>query len=56
MIEIANRKISSQDRPFIIAEMSGNHNQSIERALKSSTLRQNAELMQSKFRLTLQIQ
>ena len=32
-IEIAGRKIGKEYKPFIIAEMSGNHNQSIERAL-----------------------
>lgn len=30
---IANREVSSDNYPFIIAEMSGNHNQSLERAL-----------------------
>lgn len=33
-IKIGNRKIGKDQRPFIIAEMSGNHNQSLERALK----------------------
>lgn len=33
-IQIQNCFISSQHKPFIIAEMSGNHNQSLERALK----------------------
>jgi pseudaminic acid synthase len=33
MIIIANQKIGVSHRPFIIAEMSGNHNQSLERAL-----------------------
>lgn len=33
-IDIQNRKIGSQHKPFIIAEMSGNHNQSLERALE----------------------
>lgn len=32
-ITIAGRKIGKNYRPFIIAEMSGNHNQSLERAL-----------------------
>ena len=32
-INIANRKIGSNHPPFIIAEMSGNHNQSLDRAL-----------------------
>jgi N-acetylneuraminate synthase len=32
-IEIAGRKIGPDHPPFIIAEMSGNHNQSLERAL-----------------------
>ncbi len=32
-IDIAGRKIGSRHKPFIIAEMSGNHNQSLERAL-----------------------
>ncbi len=34
MINIADRGISNGNRPFIIAEMSGNHNQSIEKALE----------------------
>ena len=34
MIDIAGRKIGIGEAPFIIAEMSGNHNQSLERALK----------------------
>ena len=32
-IQIRNRKIGDNHRPFIIAEMSGNHNQSLNRAL-----------------------
>ena len=32
-IEIAGRLIGSEHPPFVIAEMSGNHNQSLERAL-----------------------
>jgi pseudaminic acid synthase len=34
MITIGNRKIDADQAPFIIAEMSGNHNQSLERALE----------------------
>jgi pseudaminic acid synthase len=34
MINIGNRKIGIEHAPFIIAEMSGNHNQSLERALE----------------------
>lgn len=34
MITIGNRKIGAGEKPFIIAEMSGNHNQSLERALE----------------------
>lgn len=34
MITIGNRKIGVGSPPFIIAEMSGNHNQSLERALE----------------------
>ena len=34
MINIAGRKIGSDQPPFVIAEMSGNHNQSLERALE----------------------
>lgn len=34
MIKIADRLIGAEHPPFIIAEMSGNHNQSLERALK----------------------
>jgi len=33
-ISIAGREIGSADRPYLIAEMSGNHNQSLERALE----------------------
>lgn len=33
-IQIGNRKIGKTSPPFIIAEMSGNHNQSLERALE----------------------
>ena len=32
-INIAGRKIGTNHRPFIVAEMSGNHNQSLQRAL-----------------------
>ena len=31
---IGNRKIGPDSPPFIVAEMSGNHNQSLERALQ----------------------
>jgi pseudaminic acid synthase len=34
MITIGNRKVGTGERPFIIAEMSGNHNQSLGRALE----------------------
>ena len=34
MINIAGRKIGGDQPPFVIAEMSGNHNQSLERALE----------------------
>ena len=34
MIRIADRNIGPNDPPFIIAEMSGNHNQSLDRALE----------------------
>ena len=34
MLEIAGTKIGREQRPFIIAEMSGNHNQSLQRALE----------------------
>jgi pseudaminic acid synthase len=34
MIKIANREIGQRHAPFIIAEMSGNHNQSLTRALE----------------------
>src|SRR5438874_9118377 len=33
-IKIENRIVGSNHKPFIIAEMSGNHNQSLERALQ----------------------
>lgn len=33
-IKIAGRDIGRNHPPFIIAEMSGNHNQSLERALE----------------------
>ena len=32
-ISLANLRIERQNPPFIVAEMSGNHNQSLERAL-----------------------
>lgn len=34
MIQVAERVIGAEHKPFVIAEMSGNHNQSLERALK----------------------
>lgn len=34
MIKIANRSIGMNEKPFVIAEMSGNHNQSLDRALQ----------------------
>lgn len=34
MFRIANREIGSSSAPFVIAEMSGNHNQSLDRALE----------------------
>lgn len=34
MIKIANREIGHRHAPFVIAEMSGNHNQSLDRALE----------------------
>ncbi|TCV84263.1 pseudaminic acid synthase [Sulfurirhabdus autotrophica] len=34
MIKIGNFEIGQQSKPFVIAEMSGNHNQSLERALE----------------------
>jgi N-acetylneuraminate synthase len=34
MIDIGGRRVGAGVKPFIIAEMSGNHNQSLERALK----------------------
>ena len=33
-MEIAGRRISKSDRPYLIAELSGNHNQSLDRALE----------------------
>ncbi|MGA2190569.1 MAG: pseudaminic acid synthase, partial [Steroidobacteraceae bacterium] len=33
-IKIGHRRVGLGHRPFIIAEMSGNHNQSLERALE----------------------
>ena len=34
MITLGKQSIGKNKKPFIIAEMSGNHNQSIERAIK----------------------
>ena len=33
-IKVANSIISNTQKPFIIAEMSGNHNQSLDRAMQ----------------------
>ena len=33
-MRIANREINSSNEPYVIAEMSGNHNQSLDRALE----------------------
>ena len=33
-IKIGNRVISANEKPFVIAEMSGNHNQSFEKAIE----------------------
>jgi sialic acid synthase SpsE len=33
-MKIGNREIGLSQRPYVIAEMSGNHNQSLERALE----------------------
>ena len=33
-MQIGNNKIGLNHKPFIIAEMSGNHNQSLDRALE----------------------
>lgn len=33
-MRIADKKIGRENPPFVIAEMSGNHNQSLERALE----------------------
>ena len=32
--QVGNKKIGDQEKPFIIAEMSGNHNQSLDRAIQ----------------------
>ena len=45
-IKIAHRVISENHHPFIIAEMSANHNGSIERAIKLIKLAKTVELMQ----------
>ena len=34
MIKLGNHSIGANSKPFIIAEMSGNHNQSLDRALE----------------------
>jgi N-acetylneuraminate synthase len=34
MFKIGNREIGRHARPYLIAEMSGNHNQSLDRALE----------------------
>ena len=34
MINLKTQKIGKTEKPFIIAEMSGNHNQSLDRALE----------------------
>jgi len=34
MMKIGDREVGANARPYLIAEMSGNHNQSLERALE----------------------
>ncbi|MEL6103867.1 MAG: N-acetylneuraminate synthase family protein, partial [Pseudomonadota bacterium] len=33
-MHISGRRISTEDRPYLIAELSGNHNQSLDRAFQ----------------------
>ena len=47
MFSISNRKIGKNQPPFIIAELSGNHNQSIEKALKIVDAAADSEIITS---------
>ena len=49
---IGNRSIGPDYPPLVIAEMSGNHNQSLDRALQIVELLQPLELMPSNYKLT----
>ena len=51
---IGNRLINKGEPPFIIAEMSGNHNKSLLRALEIVGLLQMQALTQLNYRLTQQ--
>ena len=55
-IEIAGRPIGAAHPPLVIAEMSGNHNQSLERALEIVEAAAGRELMPSSCRPTPPIQ
>ena len=50
-IEIAGRLIGTDHPPFVIAEMSGNHNQNLDRALAIVDAAAQAVRMLSSFRL-----
>ena len=50
-IKILSRRIGSDYEPFIIAEISANHNQSISKALKIIKVQQKRELMLLNYKL-----
>ena len=56
MFNIKSRIISNKSKPFIIAEMSANHNGSLKNALKLVDIAAKSGLMQSNYKLLLQIQ
>ena len=55
-IRIGDHLVGPDSPPFIIAEMSGNHNQSLQRALDLVDAAAETELMHSNFKLIQPIQ
>ena len=54
--KIGKRKIGQLNDPFIIAELSANHGNSLQNCIKLVKIAKKAELMRLKFKLIYQIQ